>query len=327
MRVARVLLLVFVAAAALAAVSYVRSGQPARDAVAAAESELGIRIESRRVAVGDVTLHVVLAGPPSGEPVVLLHGFPEFWYAWRRVMARLAAAGYRVIVPDQRGYNESDKPSGIEAYGVEALADDVARLIAALGFERADLAAHDWGGGVAWQVAIRHPERVRRFAIIDTPHPQAHEGFESQESKISWYRTFMQLPWLPEFSARLANYWLLTSNLRGTSRPGTFPDATMDLFRSAWDQPGALTAATNWYRAAFRHPPHFDAEQRIAVPTLVILAPADAFIPSDLTRRSMKFLDHGRLVELQSGTHWVIQEDPATISRLLIDFFGAPATA
>jgi len=305
------------------AVAYVSSAQPERDAVAAAEGELGIELESRRVTIGDVALHVVLAGPADGEPVVLLHGFPEFWYAWRHVMARLAAAGFRVIAPDQRGYNLSDKPPDVTAYRVELLASDVANLINALGYQRADLVGHDWGGGVAWQVVIRHPERVRRLAIIDTPHPQAGEGFETKGADITWYRSFMQVPWIPELSARLGNYWLLASNLLNTSRPGTFPEAVMDVFRSAWDQPGARTATVNWYRASFRYPPRPEREQRVATPTLIIIAPNDAFIPADLTRRSARFLDHGRVVELASGTHWVIQEDPETISRLLIAFFSA----
>lgn len=303
--------------------AYFAGAQPPRDALAAAERDLGIDLESRMVDVGDVNLHVVLAGPADGEPVVLLHGFPEFWYAWRLPMARLAAAGFRVIAPDQRGYNLSDKPDGIEAYKVEILADDIAALIGALGYQRVNLVGHDWGGGVAWQTVIRHPDRVRRFAVIDTPHPQAGDGFESKEERISWYRTFMQLPWLPEISARLGNYRLLAGNLRKTSAPDTFPEPVMDLFRSAWDQPGASTATVNWYRASFRYPPTFSGEQRVAVPTLLIVAPHDAFIPGDLTRRSMRFLDDGRMVELDRGTHWVIQEEPDVISRLLVDFFAA----
>jgi len=310
--------------AGLATVSYLGAAQPPRDAVAAATAELGVAFESRRVDVGDVTLHVVSAGPVAGDPVVLLHGFPEFWYAWRHVMARLAAAGFRVIAPDQRGYNLSDKPGWVEAYRIDALAADVAGLIAALGYARADLAGHDWGGGVAWKVTIDHPARVRRLAIIDTPHPQAGDGFESTVDTVSWYRTFMQAPWIPEFTARLGNYWLLASNLRNTARPGTFPEPVMDLFRTAWDQPGARRATVNWYRAAFRFPVQYAHEQRIAVPTLLLLAPHDAFIPADLSRRSARFLDNGRVVELASGTHWVIQEEPEMISQLLIDFFAAP---
>lgn len=322
MRPMRVLIALLCLVVLAAVCLYVAGAQPPRDALAAAERELGIELESRRVDVGAVSLHVVLAGPADGAPVILLHGFPEFWYAWRGPMAKLAQAGFRVIVPDQRGYNTSDKPPDVDDYTVDKLAADIVGLADALGYAQVQLAAHDWGGGVAWQVVLNHPERVQRFAVIDTPHPQAGDGFESQEDTVNWYRTFMQLPWLPEFSARLGNYSLLASNLRNTSLPGTFSDATLDLFRSAWDQPGARTATVNWYRAAFRHARPRTAERRVAVPTLIIVAPHDAFIPGDVTRRSVRFLDAGQLVELTQGTHWVVQEDVDRISRLLIEFFS-----
>jgi pimeloyl-ACP methyl ester carboxylesterase len=322
MKLLRGLVFLLCIAALGATISYVSSQQPPRDVLAAAKLELGIDLENQRVNVGEVSLNVVLAGPPKGEPVVLLHGFPEFWYAWRKPMALLAQAGFRVIVPDQRGYNLSDKPEGIAAYTIDKLAGDVAGLISALGYERVNLAGHDWGGGVAWQVVLRYPERVKRFAVIDTPHPQASIGFASKEDRIQWYWTFMQIPWLPELSARLGNYGLLTSNLRNTSEPDTFPAKVMDRFRSAWDQPGARTAMVNWYRAAYQMPQPLEGERRVGIPTLVIVAPKDAFIPGDLTRRSMQFLDAGQLVELQTGTHWVIQEEPERIAKLLIDFFS-----
>jgi pimeloyl-ACP methyl ester carboxylesterase len=322
MRALRVTVAIVLLIAVVIVLGNLSGRQPERDALTAAEQELGIDLESRRVDVGEVTLHVVLAGPPEGEPVVLLHGFPEFWYAWRYPLAALAKAGFRVIAPDQRGYNLSDKPAGVEAYRVDHLASDIANLIKTLGYQSAHLAAHDWGGGVAWQVVIRHHASVRRLVMIDTPHPRAGEGFESKQDTISWYRTFMQIPWLPEWSARAGDYRLLANSLRDTSKPGTFPEQVMDLFRSAWDQQGARTATINWYRAAFRYPDRDQGAQRVATPTLLVLAPDDAFIPSDLSRRSLCFLDDGRLVELDTGTHWVIQEDPQTISRLLEDFFS-----
>jgi pimeloyl-ACP methyl ester carboxylesterase/phosphoserine phosphatase len=296
--------------------------QPRRDAVAAAESELGIDLETRRVDVGDVALHVVLAGPPEGPLVLLLHGFPEFWYAWKGALAPLAAAGYRVAVPDQRGYGDSDKPADVEPYRVERLADDAAGLVAALGRENACVAAQDWGGGVAWELALRHPERVRKLAVLDTPHPNAHRAVESKEETVSWYRTFFQIPWLPEWSARAGNWWLLSRSLRDTARPGAFPEEKLALYRSAWDRDGAFGTMVNWYRAAFRFgfPDHGDG--RVAAPTLVLVAADDAFIPSDRTRASAQFLDRGRVEELGSGTHWVLQEEPERIAALLAEFCG-----
>ncbi len=310
--------------AVVVAVGWWSGRQPPRDAVAAAERELGVSLEVRRVDVGEVTLQVVLAGPDDGAPVLLLHGFPEFWYAWRGPLAVLARAGFRVIVPDQRGYDASDKPADVASYRIDRLAGDVANLITALGYDDAFVAAHDWGGGVAWHLALAHPERVRRLAVIDTPHPQAGEGFTSEEETVSWYRSFLQLPWLPEWTARVGNWRILSGSLRDSAEPGTFPDEVLDLYRSAWYRDGAFRTMANWYRAAFREPFHWEGEQRVRVPTVVVVAPDDPFIPSDLTRRSLRYLDDGRLVELERGTHWVIQEDPQTIGALLVDFFREP---
>ena len=188
--------------------------QPQRDAVAAASAELDTAFEARFVEVGDVKLHVVMAGPEDGEPVLLLHGFPEFWYAWRGPAAVLARAGFRVIMPDQRGYNLSDKPGDVSSYRVDRLVGDVVGLIDALGYDRVALAVQDWGGAVGWRAVIEHPDRISRFAVIDAFHPLA-QG-EADESTISWYRTFLQIPWLPGYTARLGNWRLLTNNLRAT---------------------------------------------------------------------------------------------------------------
>ncbi len=164
---------------------------------------------------------------------------------------------------------------------------------------------------------------MRKLVIFDTPHPQAYRDARSTEDKVDWFRTYFQIPWLPEWSGRLANWRLLSNALRNTSKPGTFPDATMDLYRSAWDHDGAMTTMVNWYRAAYRFPVSVEGMARVSVPTLIVLAPHDAFIPGDLTRASLKYLDNGRLLELTEGTHWVLQEDPAGTSQILIDFFSS----
>src|SRR3990172_12203636 len=137
------------------------------DAVAEAERRLGIDLDAGRIATNGIELFVVQAGPPDGPPVVLLHGFPEFWFGWYRQIGPLAKAGFRVIVPDQRGYDASDKPPEVDAYRIENLARDVAGLIQTLGHESAFVAGHDWGGAVAWAVAIHHPERVRKLAVVN----------------------------------------------------------------------------------------------------------------------------------------------------------------
>lgn len=296
--------------------------QPHRDSVSAASAELGLTFEARSIDVGEVTLHVVFAGPEDGPPVVLLHGFPEFWYAWRGPAAVLAGAGFRVIVPDQRGYNLSDKPPGADPYRLGNLVPDIVGLIDVLGYEQVAIGAQDMGARVAWRLVLTQPSRVSRFAVIDVGHPLGYTEFESEEETVSWYRTFLQIPWLPGYTARLGNWRLLASNLRATSAPGAFPSEELDQFRSAWDRDGAIHSMGAWYRAPWTP---LNADPQVATPTLLILAADDAFIPSDLSRAGMKYLDDGELLELGSGTHWVVGEEPERIGQILADFFTAPA--
>src|SRR3712207_5146322 len=182
-------------------------------------------VESLRLRGSGVELHAAAAGPPDGPLAILLHGFPEFWWGWRRQIGPLAAAGLRVVAPDQRGYNLSDKPPGVRAYDLDALADDVLGLADALGRQRFAVVGHDWGGILAWHLAGRDPERVERAAVLNAQHPGTMRGYArarpSQMAK-SWYIAFFQLPALPEAMQRAADFAWLRNGLTRTSRPGTF---------------------------------------------------------------------------------------------------------
>jgi epoxide hydrolase 4 len=318
----RLAMIVLAVLAAAIAVGHWSGNQPPLDAVTAVQTETGILLDSSRVDVGRVKLHVVQAGPAGGPPIVLLHGFPESWYAWEGLILPLTRAGYRVILPDQRGYGDSDKPRQIEAYRLDLLGDDAAGLIAALGHDDAFVVGQDWGGGVAWNLALRHPDRVRKLAVIDTPHPDVRSVLkQSDERKTSWYRTFFQIPWVPEETARWGDWFLLSKSLRDTSQPGAFPDEKLALWKSAWDRDGAFGTMVNWYRASFRYPFEPAEPRRLQVPLLLMLTANDAFIPSDMTRASIELCDDARLVELGTGTHWVAQEEPVRVATLLEDFF------
>ncbi len=235
---------------------------------------LGLPVEVARRTVGGVPLHVIEAGPPGGALTVLLHGFPEFWWGWRRQIKPLAQAGLRVIVPDQRGYGSSGKPEGAAAYGLDRLAADVIGLADAHGRERVRLVGHDWGGLVAWWTATRHPDRVERLVAINAPHPSVAGAYmrrhPSQMVKSSYIGLF-QVPRLPEALLRAGGYRRLRRALRETSRPGTFPDADIDRYAQAWAEPGALTAMLNWYRALPRRPRDPDP-LRVRPRTLVVAA-------------------------------------------------------
>jgi pimeloyl-ACP methyl ester carboxylesterase len=271
--------------------------------------------------VGDVRLHVVAVGPEAGPLVVLLHGFPEFWFGWRRQLPALAAAGYRVLAPDQRGYNLSDKPRGVAAYALERLAGDVLGLIRAVGREEAILIGHDWGAAVAWWVAARHPERVHKLVILNVPHPQVmRRALRRRPEQLlrSWYVFFVQLPWLPEALLRLGRWAALRGALTGSSRPGTF-DGTLPFYSRAWSQPGALTAALNWYRAAARHPPSAPKPLRVRVPTLILWGERDRFLSRRLAQPSLALCDAGELVFLDA-THWVQHEEAERVNALMLEF-------
>ncbi len=206
---------------------------------------------------GDVRLHAVAAGPPDGPVVLLLHGFPEFWYGWRNQIGPLAASGFRVVIPDQRGYNTSSKPRGVARYRIRELVSDVVAIIDQLGRESVYLAGHDWGAMVAWAVAASHGDKVSRLAILNVPHPGVMFRFlltHPGQLRRSWYAFFFQVPRLPELFFSAWNFRAGVQSMVRTSRPGTFSPEDLSSYRSAWRQPGAVTAMINWYRALFRYP-------------------------------------------------------------------------
>jgi len=275
--------------------------------------------------VNGIRLHVVQEGPKEGHPVILLHGFPEFWYGWRHQIRPLAAAGFRVLAPDQRGYNRSEKPPGTASYTRDRLAEDVVGLLDTAGLERASVVGHDWGAAVAWHLAAAHPDRVARLVIINVPHPgvfQQHLRSSLGQLLKSWYIAFFQIPALPEWFSRLGSWRLLAGALTATSRPGTFSEEDLARYREAWSQPGACTAMLNWYRAAVREPVGNTSEARITAPTLVIWGARDQFLDQAMARPSAEAVDDGRLKIFPKATHWVHHEEVDRVNQLLLDFLG-----
>lgn len=254
--------------------------------------------------------------------MILLHGFPEFWYGWKKQIGPLAEAGYRVWVPDQRGYNRSDKPDGIGAYTVDVLAADVVELIDAAGQQKAIVVGHDWGAAVAWWVAATHPERVERLVVLNVPHPAVMKQYASRnigQMLRSWYIGFFQLPVIPELMAKLGNRAMLVRTLRGSSRPGTFSDDDIHEYKQAWSQPGAFRAMVNWYRAALQRPPAHALSIRITVPTLLIWGVRDQFLKRDMAQPSIDLCDNGTVFFFETATHWVQHEEPERVSELIIE--------
>jgi pimeloyl-ACP methyl ester carboxylesterase len=284
------------------------------------------------VDVGGIRLHYVEEGDPNGPLVVLLHGFPEFWYSWRNQISALAAAGFRVVAPDQRGYGGSDKPRRWQDYKIEALAGDIAELIRALGAEKAHVVGHDWGAAVAWMVATLHPERVDKLAILNVPHPaRMLDGLRTPKQVAkSWYIFFFQIPWLPETMATRGGRKFLEGAYRD-AKPGAFTDEDLDRYEDALLAPGAMTTAINWYRAAFRRNPRRTTGQLgpIEAETLVIWGEQDRFLGAELADPPAKLVPHARVVRLPQASHWVQHDEPAEVNRLLLEHFrgASPASA
>lgn len=282
-------------------------------------------MKQQYIETNGVRLNILQDGPETGPLVILLHGFPEFSYGWKKQISYLASAGYRVWAPDQRGYNLSDKPNGIAAYSLDELANDVIGLIDAAGQKTAYLVGHDWGAAVAWWVVAKYPERLEKLITINVPHGAVMQknlkGSLAQMRK-SWYMFFFQIPWLPEKLAQQQNWKMVVESLTKTSRPGTFSDNDLELYRQAWSQPKAYRSMLNWYRAIMQKPPKPLSSPRITIPTMLIWGAKDKFLGREMAQPSIDLCDDGRLVFIEEATHWVQHEEPERVNQLINSFFS-----
>ena len=276
--------------------------------------------------VGDVRLHYAECG--EGERlVVLLHGFPECWYSWRHQLKALGQS-YRVVAPDMRGYNLSDKPERVEDYRVPRLVDDVTGLIRHFGAREAAVVGHDWGAAVAWAVAQHYPDYVWKLAALQVPPPAVWaKNLSLRQLLRSWYMFFFQLPRVPEWWIRRDDFEGLGKMFRATSRPGTFGDADIEFYKSALKEPGALTSAINYTRANLRafltRSPKGEirTHERVRVPTLFVFGERDmAILPE--TAAGVADYVHAPYTELRlaRANHWVQQEYPAEVNAALLNF-------
>jgi pimeloyl-ACP methyl ester carboxylesterase len=276
-----------------------------------------------------VRLHYVCAGPDDGPLVLFLHGFPEFWYSWRHQLPALAAAGYRAVAPDLRGYALSDKPDGLEAYTGEALVDDVAGLLAAEGAARATVIGHDWGGVVAWLTALRRPDLVDRLVILNAPHPASFlTALRSPVQMLrSSYMAFFQLPVVPEALLAAQRGALVRWTLRAASAPGAFTDADLERYADAFAERGALTGPLNYYRAMGRRLPQRARSGRqsrvVAAPTLVLWGAEDPVLPTSLADPGRSLVPDCRVELVEGAGHFVHADAPARVNTLLLEFLRA----
>ncbi|MFI5685411.1 alpha/beta fold hydrolase [Streptomyces sp. NPDC051636] len=255
----------------------------------------------------------IVAGPPEGHPVLLLHGFPQTALVWQQQITALAAHGYRVVAPDQRGYSPRVRPERPEDYRISVLVDDVVAITEELGWTAFDLVGHDWGGAVAWWTADAHPGRIRTLTVVSTPHPGAlattlrtdRDQRERSHYMIDWRET-------PATEERmLAND---AEELRAFYS-AKVPQASAEAYVRHLSQPGALTAALNWYRAGRPD----GAIGVIDVPTLYVWSTEDsAFGPAAAQETGQWVSGPYRFETVQGVSHWVPEEAPETLNRLLL---------
>lgn len=279
-------------------------------------------LEHTTISVNGINLHVVQAGDPNGTPVIMLHGFPEFWYSWRNQIEPLTQAGFRLYMPDQRGYNLSDKPDDVAAYNMDILADDIVGLMDHIGVEKVRIVAHDWGGAVAWWLTNRNPERVEKLAVLNIPH---HAAFSRalkdnpKQRRKSLYMAFFQLKGVSEFALKLGGGSRLAQWAFGKDNPA-FPPEDIEKYKAAWAQPGAITAMLNWYRAVRKYRPQSLSSPKISVPVLLIWGKRDKAFDPSLAEDSIRLCEDGKLITIDHASHWVQHEAAEEVNAALVEW-------
>jgi pimeloyl-ACP methyl ester carboxylesterase len=281
-------------------------------------------LELRTVDIGGQQIHYAEQG--TGSAVVMLHGFPEFWYGWREQLPALAAAGFRAIAPDLRGYNLSSKPRDLARYRVVEIAEEIEHFIEEIAAgERVTLVGHDWGAMIAWVIAMRRPDLLARLAILAVPHPSSFRIAmrRPREAVKFWYQLFFQIPFLPEAMLRARRFSRLKRALKGLSkRREAITPEVLARYEEAWSRPGALWSMLAYYRALYRRKrdvPRGDAKI-VRVPTLLIFGGRDTLFAHDLYERSAQWVPELRLERIAGGGHFVQHDNPDAVNRALLEF-------
>lgn len=274
--------------------------------------------------INGVSLHIVEAGRAGDPFLLLLHGFPEFWWAWRHQITPFARAGYHVVVPDMRGYNKSEAPQQVSAYALDTLAADALAIADAYGVQRFRLVGHDWGAVIGWRVAALYPQRIERIVLMDGPHPDVlarQAARHPSQALRSAYVAFFQLPWLPEATLGSFGFAALRATLRGSAKPHTFEPGALDRYVEAWSRPGPLTGMLNYYRA-LRERRSRGPAARLAPTTLILWGGNDSFLERHVAEAGLALCDDGRLEIIEGASHWLHLEQPEQIGRRIIDFLS-----
>lgn len=270
-----------------------------------------------------IRLHYVTQG--TGPLMLMLHGFPEFWYSWRHVIPEFAK-DHKVVALDLRGYNDSDKPEETSAYVMSEFVKDVEGVIRGLGYDRCILVGHDWGGAIAWNFAYDYAEMVDRLIILNLPHPAKFaEGLRTPQQLLrSWYMFFFQVPFVPETLIQLNDFQILEQAFRGMAvDKSMITDADIEAYKNAFAKRGALTAAINYYRNIFQQGIIERSWGVLNIPTLMIWGENDTALGKELTDGTEQYVRDFRIQYIPNCSHWVQQEQPDLVNQYIREFLQA----
>jgi pimeloyl-ACP methyl ester carboxylesterase len=281
-------------------------------------------IVEHRITLGDLNFNVAEVG--SGDPVLLLHGWPDSWHLWRAQMEALARSGHRVLAPDLRGFGESDNPEAVSDYSLRHLIDDVTALLDHFGIERVKVVGHDWGAAVAWLFATFLPERVERLVAVSVGHPRAFSGAGFVQKQLSWYMLWFQFPGVAE-EGLAADDWAM---FRNWAHAGAARDTDDYMERQIADlsRPGRLSAGLNWYRANIS-PDTFASDGRsidlppVACPTMGVWSSGDMALSEEQMTGSERYVAGSwRYERVEATNHWIPVYASEQLSALLVDFLA-----
>ena len=287
--------------------------------------EFETHLQHEYIISNGVRLHYVTQG--EGELVLLLHGFPEFWYSWRHQIPELAQ-NYKVVALDLRGYNDSEKPQGKDAYTIPELVKDIKGVIEGLGYESCILVGHDWGGMLAWSFAYAYPEMLQKLIVLNLPHPAKFTealGKNPQQMLRSWYVLLFQLPLLPEFLLEIDDNDLIATTFAETATNKTaFTPHDLRVYKEAAAKPGALTAMLNYYRHNFQFQSIFNRREWgvLEVPTIMIWGENDTALGKELTYGTEEYVRDFTIHYIPDCGHWVQQEKPELVNQYMKEFLG-----
>ncbi len=281
-------------------------------------------LQSNFLQLHEGKIHYMSAGDVDNETIIFLHGFPEFWYAWRKQVSYFSDK-YHVVAPDLRGYNKSLKPKRVKNYKIDLIAKDVIAIIEDLGKEKVILAGHDWGAAIAWHIALLYGERLSKVVVLNVPHPFVFRRTlmtNLKQLSKSWYIFFFQIPFLPTWYLGRNNFSRCAKMLVESSQEGSFTEADLEQYKVAWANGNSMNCMVMWYKAMMRYPMQMDQykQKKVNIPIKIIWGKNDIALVPKMAEESLAYCKQGKLTYLEEATHWVQHDEPEKVNQLIEEF-------